>query len=131
MPLIQQLRDTNGYPYTREQIGTLTIEPNVQRDRHYEVAAWRTTVALDAGTYPVYRTTSNGTRTTVSVTVPGTIVDEYMPALFAGIPMTSGRNDKRIGESTTLVLYGCEYTENPFPRAEGMTFAPLSIGART
>ncbi len=125
MPLIEQLRDTNGYPYTREHIGTLTIHTGVKRDRHYEVAAWWTTIALEPGTYPVYKTTWGSTQPRVSVTVPGTVVDENMPALFGGIPMTRGRNEKHIGEPTSLIIHGCEYAANPFANMTGMTYAPI------
>ncbi len=125
MPVLEDLRDTNGHHFTREQIGILKIDEPIVERQTYELAAWWTAIKIDRGSYPVYRTNRDTGRSDVYVTVPGSVVDEFMPSLYGGVPITRGRDESRIGRRTTMILRGYHNAADPFEHTVGVTFEPI------
>lgn len=87
------------YPHStlREVLGTVTVAEPYERTRTYETAAWWTQLLVTPGTYEL---TTNGYWAIVRL--DATIIDGYMPAMFGGVAMTSGKpRPGEIGTTTT------------------------------
>jgi hypothetical protein len=72
------------------QIGTITLAEPAEFEVHYETAAWRSTVLLAAGTYPVMAAFSSpGVRDAYQVWVKaeGVCIKDHKPTLWGGVPI--------------------------------------------
>lgn len=69
-------------------VGTVTITGPALHHVTYETAAWRSTVALDPGTYDVVATNPH-TYVELHAIVPGTVIYAYLPSLFGGVAFGS------------------------------------------
>jgi hypothetical protein len=70
------------------KIGTLTLTEAARWDRTYEVAAWRSVVEVQPGTYDVfayyYATYAKKHYWQPCLDAPGVCVEDYCPSLFCG-----------------------------------------------
>lgn len=90
-------------------VGTITVGEGQTHDLTYEVAAWRSTVALTPGTYDVTATNPQS-YVQFSAQVPGVYTSLYLPALFCGVSVGSdpqGTGHRDVGKMQTVVLRPC------------------------
>lgn len=92
-------------------VGFVTIPKATHVARSYETAAWRSTIRLAPGIYPITGKWQDG-RLFYGFTVPGVFVDVFMPSLWGGVAVGSepqGRNHRSVGSETTYRV-SCEVT---------------------
>lgn len=88
-------------------IGFLDIPSPIVVRTTYETAAWYTDAVVAPGRYLIEETWSEG-RKYFSVSLPGKIVSEYMPALFGGVAIgrsPQGENHPNVGRDHVSSLY--------------------------
>lgn len=88
-------------------IGFLDVPSPIVLRTQYETAAWYTDAVVPAGRYLIEETLDAG-RTYYSVKLPGTIVSEYMPALFGGVAIgrsPQAENHPDVGKPHVSSLY--------------------------
>ena len=95
-----QCRNPSGTDY--RIIGKIRIEGGRTERQYYEVAAWYRDILLIPGEYWLE---TNGYY--ARWTAPGTIIEDYTPALFGGVMMGSlPQNKDRVGTVTEYTRSG-------------------------
>ena len=111
-----------GYPGSPQRIrlGVLTLDEPTVFTRSYEVAAWWSKIQVDAGEYELV---TNGYW--VLCSLPGTIVAEHTPSLFAGVRFDTepqGERHRRVGQPSSYVIQSYLYDFARRAVHEGRTF---------
>jgi hypothetical protein len=94
------------------------VEAKVFHQSH-EVAAWYTAIQVEAGDYPVtmyrdclcqWKSDDINNCYWVSVRIPGTITEDYFPALFGGVKQGSYDSSQNAGKAASygFSVYGYE-----------------------
>ena len=93
--------------------------------RHYETAAWWTKITVQPGDYEARPIDQFNRDTTlehakwVVVTMPGVVLDEYMPSLYGGVPIAgSDRGKERVGQETTHSLSPYAYAVRGYVKGD-------------
>ena len=88
-----------------KKIGVYIVDEDVMERQTFEVAAWYRLILITAGEYPILKQESFG-NTYYCVKFGGTLIAEYMPSLFGGVPV-GGPYDRhaKIGQDANYEKY--------------------------
>ncbi|MEZ8293458.1 hypothetical protein AB6D11_06345 [Vibrio splendidus] len=84
---------------TSIKIGTLTIAKPYPQELSHEVAAWRTTLEIPAGEFPIYLTLTPGRVHVGALNIPAEIKSNYSPSMFGGVQYGGRDGSEDVGKT--------------------------------